>query len=67
MKKQTTNFATANAGAAAGVARLRSAHGICAYPWHLGGQQRAGNPVSGMNVDLTESKIRNRWPGGPSS
>jgi hypothetical protein len=66
MKTQTT-FATATAGSAAGVARLRPDHGICAYPWHLGGQRRAGNPVSGMNVDLTESKIRNRWPGGPSS
>ena len=66
MKTQTT-FATATAGFAAGVARLRADHGICAYSWHLGGQRRAGNPVSGMNVDLTESKIHNRWPGGPSS
>jgi hypothetical protein len=63
--KQTI-FATAIRQTAAGVARPRPAHGICAYPWHLGGE-RADNPVAGMNVDLTESKTHNRWPGGPSS
>jgi hypothetical protein len=58
-------YTNAAAGSAAGVARLRAGHGICAYPWHLGGQRT--NPVNGMNVDLTESKYHFRWPGGPSS
>ena len=58
-------LAIATAGPSAGSARLRSAHGICAYQWHIGAE-RAGNPVTGMNVDLTESKFHSRWPGSPS-
>jgi hypothetical protein len=63
--KQTI-LAIATAGSAVGGARPRPGHGICAYPWHLRGE-RAGNPVTGMNVDLTESKFHSRWPSSPSS
>jgi hypothetical protein len=62
--KQTI-LAIATGRASADAARLRADHGICAYPWHIGGE-RPGNPVSGMNVDLTESKFHSRWPGAPS-
>jgi hypothetical protein len=62
--KQVT-YTNAAAGNAAGVARLRPGHGICAQ-WQAGGT-RAGTFVTGMSVDLTESKYHVRWPGEPSS
>jgi hypothetical protein len=51
---------------AAGGSRLLPGRGICAYPWHLG-DARAYDAVTGMNVAITESKHRFRWPGDPPS
>jgi hypothetical protein len=65
--KQPTLISTAMHADLAGVARLRPAHGICAYPWHIGDAARATRPNAGTSVVDTESKLRFRWPGDPSS
>jgi hypothetical protein len=59
-------YTNAAAVHAAGVARLGTGRGTCAYPWSRG-DVRARQAFAGMNVDITESKLHHRWPGDPSS
>ena len=61
---QIATNAAAGIHAAAGVARLQTELGACAYPWHVG-VSRAGHSDN-RNVMITESKFHHRWPVEPS-